>query len=171
MKKTFSHPRGRPRETPKKSQPLNDVNKMDSYLGYWFRLASNHITAAFKQRLAEKDISVAEWLALRFLYSDSPCSLTRLAEEMGMDKGAVSRLADRLEKRGLIKRTVSVEDRRLFSIALTDEGVELVPKLAVIADQNDIHFFGYLPKKEQESIFQFLKEFVNHHGIKTKPLD
>ena len=154
----------------KKQEMRQKIGEMDAFLGYWLRLVSNQITASFQQRLSEKKVSVAEWLALRFLYSHAPCSLTTLAKEMGMNKGAVSRLAQSLEERHLIKRTVTANDHRLFSIELTADGVELVPALAEIAEQNDLHFFGHLSKKELESTFELLKDMVNRHGFKTKPL-
>jgi DNA-binding MarR family transcriptional regulator len=89
---------------------------------------------------------------------------------MGLNKGVVSRLVDRLEKRNFIKRTVSEKDRRLSSIELTPAGIKLVPKLAHLADENDEKFFGHLPKREREALAGFMRELVKHHGFKTKPI-
>lgn len=147
------------------------IGNIDSYLGYWLRFVSNQVTATFQQKLSEKGVTVAEWVALRFLLSHAPCSLTKLAEEMGMDKGAVSRLAERLEKRELITRTPSTEDRRLFSLQLTSAGLKLVPSLAEIADENDAHFFGHLKKKDVEYLTQILKDIVNRHGLRNLPIN
>lgn len=158
----------------KKEKPDLEESKMgdiDSYLGYWLRFVSNQVTASFQQRLLEKEVTVAEWIVLRFLLSNAPCSLTKLAEEMGIDKGAVSRLTDRLEKRGLISRTVSPEDRRLFSIELTQAGFKLVPVLAKIADENDAHFFGHLRKKDVDFITDILKDVVSRYGFRGKPIN
>jgi DNA-binding MarR family transcriptional regulator len=146
------------------------IGNMDSYLGYWLRFVSNQVSASFQQRLSEKEVTVAEWIALRFLFSHSPCSLTKLADEMGMDKGAVSRLVDRLEKRAFITREFTFEDRRLSSIQLTSSGEKIVPALAKIADENDKCFFGHLSKKEVSQITDFLKDIVNRHGFKSKPI-
>ncbi len=144
---------------------------IDSYLGYWLRFVSNHVSAAFQQRLSEKGATVAEWIALRFLYSHAPCSLTQLSEEMGMDKGALSRLSDRLERRGLITRTMSQVDRRLSSLELTSEGLKLVPILAKIADENDAYFFGHLNKKEMDLMMDLLKDIVSRHEFRGTALD
>lgn len=154
-------------------QKISDskIGDIDSYLGYWLRFVSNQVSASFQQRLAEKEVTVAEWIVLRFLLSNAPCSLTKLADEMGMDKGAVSRLTDRLEKRQLIVRNISPEDRRLFSIELTEAGLKLVPHLAKIADENDVFFFGHLKKKELETLTDILKEIVQRHGFRGKPIN
>jgi DNA-binding MarR family transcriptional regulator len=161
----------KPKTQTRQKSSGSQIGDIDSYLGYWLRFVSNQVTASFQQRLLEKEITVAEWIALRFLHSHAPCSLTKLAEEMGMDKGAVSRLTDRLEKRELIKRNVSQKDRRLFSIELTLLGQKTVPILSKIADENDHYFFGHLSKKEANQLTQVLKDIVERHEIKGRPLD
>lgn len=148
----------------------SQVGDIDSYLGYWLRFVSNQVSASFQTKLSKKGASVAEWIVLRFLLSNAPCSLTKLAQEMGLDKGAVSRLAERLEQRGLILRSVNSEDRRLFSIELTEQGLSLVPELAQIADENDRAFFGHLSKEEIASVTNLLKDIVNRHGFRAKPI-
>lgn len=144
---------------------------IDDYLGYWLRFASNQVTNSFQQKLAKKDVTVAEWLVLRFLWSHAPCSPTQLSEAMGLDKGAISRLSDRLEKRKLLKRSTDLKDRRLYSIELTPAGIKLIPQLAKIADENDAYFFGHLSKKQFDDLMQFLKDMVKRFEFSRKPVD
>jgi DNA-binding MarR family transcriptional regulator len=148
-----------------------NIGRIDAYLGYWLRFVSNQVTNAFQQKLAKKGVTVAEWLILRFLWSQAPCSLTKLSEVMGIDKGSMSRLTDRLEKRNLIKRTTDLKDRRLYSIELTAEGSLLVPKLAQIADENDAYFFGHLSSHQFQDIKNFLNDMVTRHNFSHIPLD
>jgi DNA-binding MarR family transcriptional regulator len=148
-----------------------DLEDIDSYLGYWLRFVSNQVTSSFQQKLSSQGVGITEWIILRVLYNIQPCSLTLLAEEIGVDKGVVSRLADRLEKEALIKRTVSSEDRRFFSIELTQQGRKLLPTLAEIASENDKAFFGDLTKKEASGFMVLLKKLVVLHNFKVKPLD
>jgi DNA-binding MarR family transcriptional regulator len=154
-------------------QHQNDakIGDIDSYLGYWLRFVSNQVSAGFQQRLAEKGATVAEWIVLRFLLTHAPCSLTRLADEMGMNKGALSRLVERLSQRGLIQCIPSSQDRRLLSIELTAAGLKLVPELAQIADENDRYFFGHLEKKEKNLIMTILKDIVDRHQFRGTPTD
>jgi hypothetical protein len=49
-------------------------------------------------------------------------------------------------------------------------GAKLVPSLAEIADENDSHFFGHLSKKEMNHVTDLLKDIVNRHGFKSKPV-
>lgn len=150
---------------------MKESGDIDSYLGYWLRFVSNQVSASFQQRLAAKEITVAEWIVLRFLYSHAPCSLTKLAEEIGIDKGGVSRLTERLKQRALITRISSEKDRRLTSINLTPAGLKLVPQLVKIADENDAYFFGHLEKKDTALMMKLLKSLVSYHGLKKLPTD
>lgn len=147
------------------------ISDMDAYLGYWLRFVSNQVTTAFQQKLAKKDVTVAEWLVLRFLLTHAPCSPTKLSTEMGLDKGAISRLSDRLEKRGLIKRSIDLPDRRFYSIELTPAGKKLIPQLAKIADENDAHFFGHLSEKEFDNLMQWLKNMAQRFAFNRHPVD
>lgn len=145
------------------------VPDIDSYIGYWLRFVSNQVTNAFQQKLAKMNTTVAEWLLLRFLFTHAPCSPTQVSEAMGIDKGAISRLAWRLENNGLIKRTQDPNDRRLYSIELTPKGFTLVPKLAKIADENDAFFFSHLSKGQSEQIMKILKDMVTRFGFNRIP--
>jgi MarR family transcriptional regulator, lower aerobic nicotinate degradation pathway regulator len=57
---------------------------------------SNHVSHSFAPKLAGNDVTVAEWAVMRMLYGKEPMSASRLADEMGLTRGAVTKLADRL---------------------------------------------------------------------------
>ncbi|MBL8583637.1 MAG: MarR family transcriptional regulator, partial [Rhizobiaceae bacterium] len=71
------------------------VSALESHLGYWLRLVSNRVSHGFARKLAGREIIAAEWVVLRELH-DSAAAPSRLAERLGMTKGAISKLADRL---------------------------------------------------------------------------
>jgi DNA-binding MarR family transcriptional regulator len=56
---------------------------------------------------------------------DEPISMSGLAERLGIDASYVTAIADQLEARGLIERRPHPTDRRIKSLALTDEGARL----------------------------------------------
>ena len=119
------------------------VARLESHLGYWLRFVSNQVSHAFARKVQAQGVTVAEWVILRELY-DSPAQPSALAERLGMTRGAISKLADRLADKALIRRDASADDRRAQTLTLTAEGRALVPRLAALADQNDAEFFGDL---------------------------
>jgi DNA-binding MarR family transcriptional regulator len=56
-------------------------------------------------------------------------SFDSLAQNLGTDGAGVTRLADRLEAKGLIARRASPTDRRATQLVLTPTGHDLVPEL------------------------------------------
>ncbi|EMF58047.1 MULTISPECIES: MarR family transcriptional regulator [Streptomyces] len=53
------------------------------------------------------------------------CRVQNIAEKVHLSQSALSRLIGRLEKDGLVERSVCAEDRRGVWVALTDRGREL----------------------------------------------
>ncbi len=139
------------------------------HLGYWLRLVSNHVSQAFGARLAERNVSVAEWVILRVLYEESAATPSHLADVLGMTRGAISKLADRLVARALIGRAASADDRRSQALSLTPAGRALVPELTALADRNDAEFFDHLTPAERRTIEGAMKEIARRHGMETAP--
>src|SRR5580704_8608408 len=94
---------------------------LESHLGFWLRLVSNHVSHAFAQRLEALGVTVVEWVLLRELY-DGERAPSSLAERMGMTRGAITKLADRLARRGLIGRKADARDGRAQLLTLTGQG-------------------------------------------------
>jgi DNA-binding MarR family transcriptional regulator len=94
-----------------------------------------------------------------------------LAERMGMTRGAISKLADRLAAKALIVRTASEDDRRFQTLTLTTAGRKLTPTLAALADKNDEEFFGRLAPSERATIEAAMKEVIRRQGLRAVPIE
>lgn len=153
------------------SSSPNPISPLEAHLGYWLRFVSNYVSTSFARRLAEHKVTVAEWVALRCLYARCPCSLSALVDEIGMNKGAVSRLVDRLHRRGWVRREVAPSDRRTITLTLTPTGRRLLPRLAQEADDNDAAFFGHLSAHDRQELRRMLQALVERHQLASKPID
>jgi DNA-binding MarR family transcriptional regulator len=147
------------------------VSPLGAHLGYWLRFVSNQVSHGFSLKLAARDVTVAEWVVLRELFDRDVMVPSALAEALGMTRGAVSKLVDRLEAKGLVRRRENEADRRFQALALTESGRTLVPVLAALADRNDAEFFGHLPAAERAAVETLLKEIVRRHGLRTVPTE
>ncbi len=147
------------------------VSPLEAHLGYWLRFVSNQVSHSFSLKLADRDVTVAEWVVLRELYECDAMAPSALAEKIGMTRGAISKLGDRLLAKALVTRTTSDDDRRYQALALTAKGRAIVPKLAALADQNDAEFFGHLKAEERENIKSAMREIVDRHGLKSVPVE
>jgi DNA-binding MarR family transcriptional regulator len=122
------------------------------------------------QNVEAKGVTVAEWAVMREMLEAGPVIPSQLAERLGMTRGAISKLVERLCHKEFVKRTASDGDRRYQSVALTAKGKKLVPKLAQLADENDREFFGHLAMDQRNDLVQLLEDVVYRHGWKDVPV-
>ena len=77
---------------------------------------------------AENDLSLTQMRVLGLLRDRRP-RMTELATFLGLDKSTMSGLIDRAERRGLLARGKSSEDRRVVDVFITPAGFELTQRL------------------------------------------
>lgn len=146
------------------------ASDLTSHLGYWLRYVSNHVSQGFARKLEKRDVTVAEWVILRELYGAGPVPPSRLAGKLGLTRGAVTKLADRLIAKSLLVRRASLADGRAQTLALTAQGRLIVPALAALADQNDAEFFSHLSAAERSEMERILRDIVARRGLKSVPV-
>ncbi|WP_245404678.1 MarR family winged helix-turn-helix transcriptional regulator [Ancylobacter gelatini] len=147
------------------------ASELTDHTGYWMRMVSNAVSLEFARKVAREDVTVAEWSFMRVLYDLTPTPPSVLAEKMGMTKGAISKLAERLIAKGLVAREENRDDRRAHSLFLTTEGRAKIPVLAALADMNDAEFFGVLTTQELETLDRILRVLAERRELKTSPVD
>jgi DNA-binding MarR family transcriptional regulator len=150
---------------------MTSVSELTDHTGYWMRMVSNAVSQEFARKVSGEDVTVAEWSFMRALYDSQPMSPSFLAEKMGMTKGAISKLGERLVAKGLVERVESQTDKRAHSLFLTAEGRAKIPVLASLADKNDAEFFGVLTKEEHETLDLILKVLAERRKLKATPVD
>jgi MarR family transcriptional regulator, organic hydroperoxide resistance regulator len=135
-------------------------NGLHDHVGYWLRRLSDEVHTSFERQIAARGVTVAQWNVLVTVYHRQATTTAAVAQFIGIDPGAVSRLVDRLADKGLMTRSPDPESRRRLQLSLTDAGRALVPDLIRIADQNDEAFFGALPPGERAALLRLLKQLL-----------
>lgn len=141
-------------------------SELHKHVGYWLRCLSNLVSSTFAERLAKRDISVAQWVVLRTLYDKRDVTLNEAAEEVGVDKSSLSRMVERLVQKGMLIRGEG-SDRRSVGLTLTPAAMKLVPQLARLADENDEQFFHSLSAKQREEFLTTIKRLLDANGWKS----
>lgn len=144
---------------------------LTAHLGYWLRYVSNHVSHGFARKLEGQGVTVAEWAFLRMLYDQDTIAPSRLAERLGMTRGAISKLAVRLIDKRLVARAESATDERAHLLSLTPAGLALVPILSGLADENEVAAFGALSAEDRATIERLMRRLVDTHGLSVTPIN
>lgn len=95
-------------------------------------------------RMTQVGLTDAQWRPLWLLFNHTADTANELARLMDMDAGAVTRLIDRLEAKGLIERERSDVDRRVVHLRLTATGREASARIPhVLAAVNNDMLAGF----------------------------
>lgn len=145
------------------------VSNLTDHTGYLLRMVSNAVSQDFARKVAAEGVTVAEWCVMRALFEEKGTPPTVLAGRMGMTRGAISKLADRLVAKGLVARAEA--GGRGQTLSLSEEGRVKVPVLARLADENDAEYFGVLSSDERQNLDRILRSLVQGRGLTTTPVD
>ena len=96
--------------------------KLDDSIGYLMRQIVATVSAITDERMAEHGLTDAQWKPLLMMQQGQCKTAAELSRMACSDAGAVTRMLDRVEAKGLVQRTRSSEDRRVINIGLTEEG-------------------------------------------------
>lgn len=104
-------------------------------IGKQISILFRQLNLYFNRELSEINISATELLYLSSLYSKDGITQDDLAQEYSVDKAAVTRTLQLMEKKGLIVRKTNMDDKRAKRLFLTDKAKALEKKLREIQAQ------------------------------------
>jgi DNA-binding MarR family transcriptional regulator len=117
---------------------------------------------AHDRRLAPFGLSAAQFIVIASLAGEERKSASDLCKGISYDAGAMTRMLDRLEGKGLIRRSRSPEDRRLVHLELTDEGRALYPRMRELSLGVANRFLRGFTKAEARQLEGFLTRILEN---------
>jgi DNA-binding MarR family transcriptional regulator len=130
------------------------------HVSYWVKLAEARFSANFARMLEEWRLIPSEWTVLRELYRPGRRSPVELGRVIGMSKGGISKLIDRLVKKDLVRKEVAQFDRRFRAVWLTEYGREWVPFLASMERSLDRELYRKLRGGGRYRLTESLKRIL-----------
>jgi len=117
-------------------------------VGYLMHQILTSMAHGIDTQLADSDLTNAQWLPMLKLHLSHASTVAELARACNLDAGAMTRLLDRLEAKGLCKRTRSETDRRVVNIALTELGRTVAQGIPdVLCQVLNQHLTGFTPEE------------------------
>lgn len=105
------------------------------------------------------DLTPTQYNALRILRGAGQEGLTcgEISERMVTKDSDITRLLDRLERRGLITRERPESNRRLVITRITDEGLRLLAELDAPVQENHRRLLGHLGRQRLKALNELLE--------------
>jgi len=110
---------------------------VDDYLPALLAQTSHLISGEFHRVVRAKGFTVSEWRVLASLAGGEPMSVGQLAQTAVMKQPTVTRVLDRMEERGQVRRIASAGDRRVTLVRITATGSRLVAGLIPLALEHE----------------------------------
>lgn len=121
--------------------------------------ATNMTTHRIHLHLAQDNLTLSQFAVLEALYHLGPLTQSQLGEKILKSNANLTTVVDTLEKKGLVVRHRSEEDRRKVTVHLTDSGQAMIakvfPRHAKIVSKE----LSFLSADEKHQLSELLKRF------------
>lgn len=137
---------------------------VDQYLPYLLARASQLISGEFHDRLRAFGVPVIQWRVMASLWERRAMSVTELARVVLLQQPTCSRVVGRMQRAGLVERTLDANDRRSIRVALSDHGRAVARPLVQAAAEHEARVRAPLPAGHERVLIEVLQHLVRDHA-------
>jgi DNA-binding MarR family transcriptional regulator len=124
---------------------------------------ARELATALDRQFAPFDLTTQQ-AALLLHASRQTSTASQLMTRLGTDTGGMTRLLDRLEGKGLLRRRRHPDDRRAVVIELTDAGHALVPRLPPVFGRMIKQLYAGFSADEIGQVTALLERMLHNLG-------
>lgn len=134
---------------------------MDRNIGFLLAKAYQRACALFKEEFEGYELTPQQFGLMGFLWQEDGLSQAELSARSQIDRTTIGGLIDRLEKEGLVRRSVHPHDRRAYQVCLTELGKAMEEQLSPLAMKTLARFTAPLTDREVETLRYLLHKLRN----------
>ena len=124
-----------------------------------------HAASQFAERLGVLDLTPPDAGILRLVRIMAGLSQQELAVKLQIHPSRMVAIVDNLEKRGLVERRPNPDDRRLYSLYLTQAGGESLERIGRVAREHQDALLSPLSKEERDTLATLLLRIADQQGL------
>jgi DNA-binding MarR family transcriptional regulator len=124
-----------------------------------------HAASQFAERLSVLELAPADAGILRLLRVEAGLSQQELAARLQIHPSRLVAILDNLEKRGFVERRANPDDRRLYSLHLTQAGGEILEKIGSVARKHQDALLSSLSREERNTLATLLLKIADEQGL------
>ncbi len=134
-------------------------------LGYMINSVRNTIFAALETELAPLELTSAQFVVVIAAMRGRARTVKEFCTFAGVEAGPMSRLLDRLEAKGIVRRVRDVADRRQVQVELTDKGRQLSPQIMPVIAKVYTRFLAGFSAEEAVLLQSMLGRLLHNAEI------
>ena len=135
----------------------------DDSIGHLLRQAMASLSRAAEAEMKLVGLTSVQWAPLMMIARGGHPTAASLARDLNTDTGAMTRMLDRLEAKGLLTRRRSETDRRVVELALTEQGRSVTEQIPLHLGRIYNSHLGGFTAAEFEQFKGFLRRLA-HNG-------
>ena len=124
-----------------------------------------HAASRFAERLTILELSPPDAGILRLLRMSAGISQQTLSARLQIHPSRLVAILDNLEKRNLIERKPNPDDRRLYSLHLTKDGIEALERIGKVAREHQDALLAALDGEERDRLTALLQKIADEQGL------
>ncbi|QUH26555.1 MarR family winged helix-turn-helix transcriptional regulator [Serpentinicella alkaliphila] len=141
-------------------------NHSDS-LGFLLNNAARLTKLDFSNRMDKLGITFPQFLVIKDIYNfqgkkEEGLTLAAIAERLNSNRPNMTGIIDRLEKQGLVSRTINNRDRRSQIITLTEKSYKLMEELHKMSNETTNKALIGFNEEEQKRVKEYLFKIINN---------
>lgn len=115
-----------------------------------------------QQKLKAFEITSEQWSILSMVYLKEGCNQKELGEKLLKDRAALTRILDILERKELLKRETSNNDRREYLVYITEKGRELYSDVLPVVTNNSEEISSIFTGDEEKQLRYLLNKLIQN---------
>jgi DNA-binding MarR family transcriptional regulator len=124
-----------------------------------------HAAVKFGERLSLLKLTPPDAGILRMLAFSAGLSQQELSTRLNIHPSRLVAILDELESRGLLERKPNAEDRRQYSLHLTEKGRETMAEIGRIGREHQDALCAALTQTERDHLGELLKKIADEQGL------
>lgn len=131
--------------------------QLEECVNYLLTTAQHSVFLKMTEKLSVYDITPVQYAVLYCLWENNGTSPKEIAERLKLENSTISGILERMEKKELIKRSISKEDRRFIQVVLTEKGASLKEDVLATVEQVNTEVLSVFSDEERESLKSYLR--------------
>lgn len=148
--------------------PLPTTEEITTMPGFLIRRCNQISMALFLEETDGQDLTPAQYGALALIAAEPGMDQTRLTDRSALDRSSVTKCVERLEARGMIRRDMDANDRRVRQLQITAQGLSLLNDVAAAVHRAQRRILAPLGEKRAKLFVAMLEEVASANNSTSR---